>query len=295
MHVRWGQLYGGRHWRWSWSQTNASGYTALHLAARHSQASTCTALIDTQMRMLPSQAPAAHTAWLHEQGLTGATPSQLFASLHPLHTTQSLWEQHNSDTSKHASETSRDSLVAASAPSLASSNISSNSATGTPPGPESAAGSAASDSTADTPAGPAAAAEQPAGAAAAADSQVQLPSYWVLMRDAWRWRQPPEYQVWANRQVCVCVCVCACRLPPAVCVGMQTGFDYIRKHRDVCALKPMRACVSPVLLCARSLPASCTLGPAPCALSSWHACVAYPSPTHPCTRRHTCCYTTWCT
>ncbi len=90
---RWGQLYGGRQWRWPWSLTDSTGYTALHQAAVYPDASTCAALLATLKRMLPGEVPAAHLVWLHEQGTEGVTPCELFTLQHPNYDTGMLWEQ----------------------------------------------------------------------------------------------------------------------------------------------------------------------------------------------------------
>ncbi len=158
-------MYGGRQWRWPWSLTDGSGYTALHHAAGHAEPSVCVALLETVKRMLPGQVPAAHMAWLHEQGRAKATASQLFAALQSDTAIDSLWEQHSSAKPVPVSE---DQAVA---------------------GGSSSAGPASGSRTL---------AEPPSDAPT--DSE-PLPSFWGLMREAWRWRQPPEYEAWAFTQV----------------------------------------------------------------------------------------------
>jgi hypothetical protein len=159
---RWGQVYGGRQWRWPWSLTDSEGYTALHLAARQADAGVCVGLIDTIKRMLPGQIPAAHTAWLHEQGGVGRTASQIFTVLNPHGTSDSLWEQQSSASAKPGAAS--ESQGAAGSSSLTSAASASRGSAAR--GAESAKGAAA-DPTVD----------------ASTDSE-PLPSFWGLMQNA---------------------------------------------------------------------------------------------------------------
>ncbi len=172
-------MYGGRQWRWPWSLIDGSGYTAMHLAAAQPQASACVALLETVKRMLPGQIPAAHTAWLHEQGTIRMTPSQVFATLHPEEASDSLWEQHSSEAAKPV-PASEPQAVAGGSSSAGPAHASGTDAVSKAAGASDTTGKRPSD--------------------ALTDSE-PLPSFWGLLREAWRWRQPPEYESWALRQV----------------------------------------------------------------------------------------------
>ncbi len=185
-------MYGGHQWRWPWSLTDAGGFTALHHAVFQPQPSVCVALLETVKHMLPGQIPAAHAAWVHEQGAVGKTPAQLFLAVHPLHPPASLWEQHS--TAKPAPGRQAQAVAA---------------------GPPSAGQANASRTAAESPSD------------APTDSE-PLPSFWCLMREAWRWRQPPEYEAWALRQVgsdrCIfteALLLAACSWPASVPYSAQ--------------------------------------------------------------------------
>ncbi len=176
---RWGQVYGGRQWRWPWPLTDETGYTALHLAAAQPDTGACVALINTVKRMLPGEVAAARQAWLTEPGNVCVAPSELFSALNPEHATEHLWEQaSSSDAKARAAETSD--ITAAGSSSAGAAGCS-----------RTAAGSKAVPMDASD-----------AAAATAWPSKAEpVPGFWQLMREAWRWKQGPEYDAWAMRQV----------------------------------------------------------------------------------------------
>ncbi len=195
---RWGQVYGGRQWRWPWSLTDMSGLTALHHAAFHSQATACTALLATLRRMVPTDTDSAHAAWLRDPGSLGVTPCEMYAKLHPQNATDKVWGQRSLDNTKPPSNTQLEVLAATWDGSSAYERTGSCSTDASGATLAYAAGTSKAESMGGG---------EGVGGGLGVRSGLgnvgggDLPGFWSLMREAWRWKQHPEYHAWALKNV----------------------------------------------------------------------------------------------